>query len=819
MGYHSIAYTVPDLRFLVMDSKKTDGFLMREKSETTRDALAMFFPKVLLADYRAIEASRRALAQVIFDEWTQLHRMVGAHFSTLRKKWQKMKPAARHRLILKVAAQVPSGDNAFVEAARLAIGQHGQPETILATALSPSITQELLEQDEALIKLMWWRGTCAPDTFILYDISNNQVSSPALSGDAPYICSSRHMRFTAEDGVLSAETYGKIQRTKTPSSLEVALPPNQRLLQRMSIDIGLPAMFGQAMALRLLAGFGKAILGSLSCGAPEPSPFTSSYLAETRDYDTSLLPSLREAGQYGPPDHISIDALVSLASARADVTEQFCNELRGDAEAFLVHLNEWKKLSDSDSVALEFMLRYAYDTADSWRYISRYLTTVQATYPGSAARGPNLKGDLYKPMLLLSSAIKFMSVSALRSLVQISSRGSIFAKAELDTVTGGSLIYVLLQSLNGFEHDNEREHLGTHTFRILDGLDSLIQRADLSRVPCIATFMRIFSDVAQMSFVASRIHHVHSCWAQSGISDFSSEEEELNRVFVRPYAWRGEALSMVVQHHLADQEVNDVLQRRPLSTGVDSPERVAIRRQAEEEVYEFWAFIDRATLEIAGLEEDRTLGDLLKPFHPDVEDPRRTEEWHVQANMSSPSNVSPGNPVESKKAPSIAVSTIPHCSPTKINRTCDYRRAPTPSASVASIIAMAAAVELPSASRNISVRGSANSSSDEKVATPASITVSNSPALKTLLSLFGAGEHGGRRSLRWTDLENALKHIGFREDNASGSARSFVHPQYGSLIVHRPHPNSEFHHHVVCTLGRRLNRKFGWDERTFVGRS
>jgi hypothetical protein len=74
---------------------------------------------------------------------------------------------------------------------------------------------------------------------------------------------------------------------------------------------------------------------------------------------------------------------------------------------------------------------------------------------------------------------------------------------------------------------------------------------------------------------------------------------------------------------------------------------------------------------------------------------------------------------------------------------------------------------------------------------------------------------------KWVDLVAALIEAGCSMIQGSGSAVTFINElnRQGSVSVHKPHPESQFHPIQLRKVGRNINRRLGWDEHTFVERS
>ena len=82
-----------------------------------------------------------------------------------------------------------------------------------------------------------------------------------------------------------------------------------------------------------------------------------------------------------------------------------------------------------------------------------------------------------------------------------------------------------------------------------------------------------------------------------------------------------------------------------------------------------------------------------------------------------------------------------------------------------------------------------------------------------------------KSSIDWIDFVATLTTFGFRAEHRGGSAFTFrgeimlpditLGPQTRSFTVHRPHPSTEMSPVLLQSLGRRCNRRFGWERANF----
>ena len=83
-----------------------------------------------------------------------------------------------------------------------------------------------------------------------------------------------------------------------------------------------------------------------------------------------------------------------------------------------------------------------------------------------------------------------------------------------------------------------------------------------------------------------------------------------------------------------------------------------------------------------------------------------------------------------------------------------------------------------------------------------------------------------KSSVDWTDVVAAMTVFGFRAEHRGGSAVTFrgeimvpnatLTPEERSFNIHRPHPDSTMGPILLQSLGRRCNRRFGWQRGNFA---
>ena len=82
------------------------------------------------------------------------------------------------------------------------------------------------------------------------------------------------------------------------------------------------------------------------------------------------------------------------------------------------------------------------------------------------------------------------------------------------------------------------------------------------------------------------------------------------------------------------------------------------------------------------------------------------------------------------------------------------------------------------------------------------------------------------KTLKWVDFASAMGTLGFGVEHGGGSAFTFrgkvkiasapEEMQKKSFVVHRPHPDPELGQCMLRCLGKRLNRRFGWERGNFA---
>lgn len=71
---------------------------------------------------------------------------------------------------------------------------------------------------------------------------------------------------------------------------------------------------------------------------------------------------------------------------------------------------------------------------------------------------------------------------------------------------------------------------------------------------------------------------------------------------------------------------------------------------------------------------------------------------------------------------------------------------------------------------------------------------------------------------RWEDFTSALRDAGCLARQNGGSAVAFTHPMVPDdvIVIHRPHPDPTINPIMLRRVGKKFEKRFGWDESTFV---
>ena len=118
----------------------------------------------------------------------------------------------------------------------------------------------------------------------------------------------------------------------------------------------------------------------------------------------------------------------------------------------------------------------------------------------------------------------------------------------------------------------------------------------------------------------------------------------------------------------------------------------------------------------------------------------------------------------------------------------------------------------------------------EKVVSPTLYTVDSnsidSSVLSTMFPESGQGVESGAKTFDWMDFVQTMSTLNFSAQHRDGSAFTFTGNIYlpdaptklqkRSINVHRPHPRSEMGPILLRSLGRILNKRFGWERANFL---
>ena len=66
------------------------------------------------------------------------------------------------------------------------------------------------------------------------------------------------------------------------------------------------------------------------------------------------------------------------------------------------------------------------------------------------------------------------------------------------------------------------------------------------------------------------------------------------------------------------------------------------------------------------------------------------------------------------------------------------------------------------------------------------------------------------KDFKWDELNVLLKGFGYKEYNSgktSGSRVRFIHPKYGDIIMHKPHPRPELKSYQIKQIIEQLKKE------------
>jgi hypothetical protein len=89
-------------------------------------------------------------------------------------------------------------------------------------------------------------------------------------------------------------------------------------------------------------------------------------------------------------------------------------------------------------------------------------------------------------------------------------------------------------------------------------------------------------------------------------------------------------------------------------------------------------------------------------------------------------------------------------------------------------------------------------------------------SLTALRTMFPSTPEERAKTIDWDAFVTALTDAGFAARNAGGSMVAFERDD-GKIVFHKPHPVAKIEPIVLQSMGRRMNRWFGWCRESFVG--
>lgn len=90
-----------------------------------------------------------------------------------------------------------------------------------------------------------------------------------------------------------------------------------------------------------------------------------------------------------------------------------------------------------------------------------------------------------------------------------------------------------------------------------------------------------------------------------------------------------------------------------------------------------------------------------------------------------------------------------------------------------------------------------------------------------LRGMFLSNPESSAKMIDWDAFVTAMAEAGFSAQHSSGSAMNFEVDNWergwaGKIVFHKPHPVAKIDPIMLRSMGRRINRWFGWDKNTFV---
>jgi hypothetical protein len=106
---------------------------------------------------------------------------------------------------------------------------------------------------------------------------------------------------------------------------------------------------------------------------------------------------------------------------------------------------------------------------------------------------------------------------------------------------------------------------------------------------------------------------------------------------------------------------------------------------------------------------------------------------------------------------------------------------------------------------------------DDQQPLAATAIVVSKRTLSTLRSMFPNTAEDRKGGVDWDNFVQSMENAGCTARNGGGSIVSFEQENgLGRIIFHRPHPEPKIDPIILQSMGRRLNRRFGWNRETFV---
>ncbi|KAH0291150.1 hypothetical protein M436DRAFT_56638 [Aureobasidium namibiae CBS 147.97] len=91
-------------------------------------------------------------------------------------------------------------------------------------------------------------------------------------------------------------------------------------------------------------------------------------------------------------------------------------------------------------------------------------------------------------------------------------------------------------------------------------------------------------------------------------------------------------------------------------------------------------------------------------------------------------------------------------------------------------------------------------------------------ALEVIRKMYPTStEEVSAKDTDWDLFVHAMNDLNFNARNVGGSGVALEHPSKKKIIVHRPHPVAKIDSIMLQSVGKRLQKHFGWSRETFVG--